>query len=492
MSLLLSERLGEQLPQIAHRPPGVASLDAAEDAIELADAYGVCDGNPLAESQKITLRNAMGERADGSWAATQVADFGPRQGTGKNDKIAARELAGLVLHGEKLIIHTAHELATAKESFKRLEAVFENHDDLRRKVLRFRYSNEVQGIEMRNGARLIYKARSGSGQRGFAKADLIVYDEAQHMAREHLAASAPSKLANPNSQTWYAGSGGLSTSSVAWAMRRAALRGDAGRLAYTEATAELVKLIGGKVQSERPDPADRDAWYRAMPGLGRWVTEESMESILDELGTELFARECLCVWDPEAGVAEGLIPQATWDLVNEPTPRPSGAVVLVPDVNAERSASTVVAVGAGVDEKGKPAVVVEVVEHRPGTGWLVGRCKELEERHGAAWAVDGSKKAPIAALVPDLVESGLNPQPIGADMAAACGAMFDAIVDRTVVFRRHPSMDAAIAGLVRKTSGEWDRLQGVDISPFVAATIGLWVESQGAGEPLVMMVGGTT
>jgi hypothetical protein len=42
-----------------------------------------------------------------------------------------------------------------------------------------------------------------------------------------------------------------------------------------------------------------------MPGLGRWVTEESMQALFDELGPELFARECLCVWDPGAGIGPG-------------------------------------------------------------------------------------------------------------------------------------------------------------------------------------------
>src|SRR5688500_4385351 len=150
------ERLGVQVPQIQHLPPDVVSLAAAEEAIELADAYGVCDGNPLAESQKITLRGALGERADGSWAASRVADFGPRQGTGKSDKIAARELAGLLLFGERLIIHTAHEFPTANESFLRMAAVFEAHDDLRKLVARVRYANGEQGIELLTGQRLKY------------------------------------------------------------------------------------------------------------------------------------------------------------------------------------------------------------------------------------------------------------------------------------------------------------------------------------------------
>jgi hypothetical protein len=146
MRSLLSERLGVQVPTVLHSPPDVVSLAAAEDAIELADAYGVCDGYPLAESQKLTLRNGGGERADGLWAATRIADFGPRQGTGKNDKIAAWELAHLLLFGTELILHTAHEFPTANESFLRLVAVFENWDDLRAKVARIRYANGEQGI----------------------------------------------------------------------------------------------------------------------------------------------------------------------------------------------------------------------------------------------------------------------------------------------------------------------------------------------------------
>jgi hypothetical protein len=166
-------------PQILHRPPDVVSLAAAEEAIELADAYGVCDGHPLDESQRFTLQVALGERADGTWAAATVADFEPRQ-NGKNDTCNARELAGLILFGERLIIHTAHEFPTANESFLRLVAVFENWDDLRAKVARIRYANGEQGIELLSGQRLKYRARTGGSGRGFAKADLTVYDEAQH------------------------------------------------------------------------------------------------------------------------------------------------------------------------------------------------------------------------------------------------------------------------------------------------------------------------
>lgn len=469
------ERLGVQEPRIKHLPPGVVSLAAAEEAIELADAYGICDGFPLAESQKITLRGALGERADGSWAASRVADFGPRQGTGKNDKIAARELAGLVLYGERLIIHTAHEMATAKEAFRRFEAVWENHDDLRKRVARFRYSNEEQGVELLSGQRLIYKARSGKGARGFAKADLLVYDEAQHLGHEHLAASGPAKLANPNSQTWYAGSGGLTTSTVAWAIRRAALGGDAGRLAYTEATAETVRLLDGRVESVRPDPSDRDTWYQAMPGLGRWVTEEAMQALFEELGPELFARECLCVWDPDPEALGGgwlVISRTDWEECRaDESERPRVPAAVAFDIAPDRSSGAIACAAPG-----DGVAWVDVVDHGPGTGWMLDRLVQLKERHrSAVFCCDAA--GPAGSLLDPLAKAGVKGVKALStrDHQQACGGLYDDAVQHRL---RHPGrkeLDDALAGAEKRTVGDawlWSRKDSsVDISPLVAVTL---------------------
>lgn len=469
MRSLLDVRLGAQEPTILHQPPDVVSSAAAEEAIELADAYGVCDGFPLSESQRVTLRNALGERADGSWAPTRVADFGPRQGTGKNDKIAARELAGLILFGEELIIHTAHEFPTANESFLRLVAVFDAWDDLRKKVARIRYANGEQGIEMLSGQRLKYRARTGGSGRGFAKADLVVYDEAQHLSREHIAASGPAKLANPNSQTWYAGSGGLPTSSVAWEIRRAALSGTGGRLAYTEMTGETVSMIGGRLVSVAPDPTDRDVWYRCIPGLGRWVTEEAVEALLDELGPELFSREILCVWDPDpANNAMSLFGDA-WRC--EAIEKPSTGLVFAVDVNPERTRASLAV--AGVEGCG-------LVEERHGVGWVVDEAVRLAKEHHARVALVSSSAA--GALTPDLERAGVKVLGLSfSDYRDACGWFFDAVTDRKVKIRADSKLDAAVSVAVKKPSGDafiWDRRTG-DVCSLVALTIAAWAVNNG-------------
>lgn len=469
MTSLLDVRLGVQVPQIRHLPPDVHSLAAAEEAIELADAYGLCDGHPLDESQRLTLRAALGERADGSWAATQVGDFKGRQGGGKSDSVAARELAGLILFGEPLIIHTAHEFPTANESFLRLVAVFENYDDLRGRVRRILYGNGTQSINLLSGQRILYKARTGGAGRGFTKAALVVYDEAQHLQAEHVAASGPARLAYPNSQSWYAGSGGLSTSVAAWRLRRRALTGDAGRLAYVEGTAEDVTLdADGKIQSFAPPPTDRDGWARANPGLGRWVTEEAMAALYDELGPELFARECMCVWDPEPSGTSAVISVADW----------AGCLTTGPWANAGTAYSLDVSPdGRSCAISKSDGTHVEIVKHAPGTAWVVAVCLENRARFSEI-VLDPS--GPAGQLVAPLESADIKVRKVSTEEAkAACAQFLAAVTDRTLIHQGQSELDGAVSNADRRDSGDggwlWSRRKSsVDISPLVAVTLARW------------------
>lgn len=471
----LVERLGVVEPQIVHRPPDVASLAAAEEAIELADAYGVADGFPLDESQRFTLRNSLGERADGSWAAATVCDFEPRQ-NGKNDTCAARELAGLILFGERLIIHTAHEFPTANEAFLRLVAVFENWDDLRKRVARIRYANGEQGIELLSGQRLKYRARTGGSGRGFAKSDLIVYDEAQHLQAEHIAASGPSRLANPNNQSWYMGSGGLMTSVNAWRMRRRAVAGDGGRFAYVEHTAEVLRLVDGWVESEKPDIFDRDAWARANSAYGHRITDESMLSLYSELGPELFARECLCIWDPDPeseGAAWAVIARSDWEAckVRRGDVRPETPTAITFDISPDRS-SGAIAAASPIGE----LTYVDVLDHRDGTGWMVDRLVELKRQHPRA-VVACDATGPAGSLLDPLEKAGVKKVKALStqEHKQACGGFFDAAKDHLLRHQDRPELNAALAGAEKRAVGDawlWSRKDSsVDISPLVTVTL---------------------
>jgi phage terminase large subunit-like protein len=109
-------------PRILSAPPAVSS--SGDEISDFAARFGLV----LVPWQRLALRTAMAERADGRWAAGRVAIIVPRQ-NGKGTIIEARELGGLFLLGEKMITHTAHEFKTAQDAFRRIRTIIDGSDE---------------------------------------------------------------------------------------------------------------------------------------------------------------------------------------------------------------------------------------------------------------------------------------------------------------------------------------------------------------------------
>jgi hypothetical protein len=84
-------------------PPAVSAAQG-EDALELAESAGLV----LDDWEAWVLVNSMATMPGGRWSSFEVGLLVPRQ-NGKNAILEARELAGLFLLDELLLIHTAHE-----------------------------------------------------------------------------------------------------------------------------------------------------------------------------------------------------------------------------------------------------------------------------------------------------------------------------------------------------------------------------------------------
>ena len=463
--------LGRQLPTVLHMPEGVASLDAAAECIELAEHYGP----PRDDAQKITLQAWMGTQADSRWAAAIAAHAMSRQ-NGKGDEIEDRELYGLLILGEA-IVHTAHEVATAKNAFERLEARFQNHRDLRVKVAKFRYANGEQGIELKSGAFIAYRARTGAAGRGLDALDVVVYDEAQHLTAEQLAASSPALAVSPNPQRIITGSAGLVTS-VRWTeMRMDALRDIGGRYAYVEHGAEQVSLNAkGELVSIAPDPGEEQTWADANPAYGTRIDRAFLIDQRRLLGDAAFLREHCGVWDPLPSVARRatVIEPVKWSGAGDAKSQAAGPVVLAVGVMPESASASVAFCGQRADG----ALHVEIVECAPGVGWLLERVERALVGSGAkflAWAATG----PAASVAPELealaVKHKATTVPLsGTAYAGACEGFVAGVGDLTIRHKGQAWLSTAVGSAGKRKHGEqwqWNRDGGVDLSSLEAATV---------------------
>jgi hypothetical protein len=431
--------LGTQEPSLLLRAADEATLDAGIEATDLAQAYGV----RLDLAQRIALEVGMALTAEGKWAAQTVGHAVPRQ-NGKGDVIQWRELYGAVVLNER-IAHTAHEVGTAKEAFKRMEGFIQSHPDLRALVAKITYGNGDWAITFKSQSFIIYRTRTNGGLRGYDEIDLLIVDEAQHCRDEHLAAITPTQAVSANPQTWFAGSPGLSSSDVWWRMRLQAIRGEQGPWAWIEHTSErcMWDERRGRVVSAAPAAEDEHGWALSNPAYGFRIggggagSRRYFMSQLIKLGEPLFLREHCGVWDPMAG-DEGVdpkLPQDEWERCTtlQPPPQEVGAVVFGVDVH-DGWGAVVAATGR------KQSSFVEVVEYDKGDGWIPARIvKAVADWEPIAVVFDGTNGESLAVLGATreaLEEAGLDPDVIrvagSREAKQACADFLHAVTNETV------------------------------------------------------------
>lgn len=429
-SLLDAHSVGTQTPRHLAKPEYTSS--SGRYATELAAEAGLF----LDPWQQDMLEYSLGEREDGSWAANEIGLILPRQ-NGKNAVVEARELAGLFLLGEQLILHSAQLFPTAIEAFRRITNLIENTPALRSKVAKITHSHGAEGIELKTGARLRFVARSRSAIRGFS-GDCLVMDEAYDLSEAAMEAMLPTLSARPNAQIWYTSSAPLPESDV---LRRICLRGRGGespRLMYAEWCAD-----------DDVDPSDRAAWAQANPGLGIRLSEEFTERELATLTTEGFLRERLGVWTVEE--AATVIPLAQFNSLSVGV-RPMNSPVFSVEVGLDRHA----VIGGAWESRGRKHV--EVIEDRPGTDWIVPRLAELTAKYSSPLTVvDGGTEAGSMALA--LEHAGVHTRKIDtAARVAACGALHEAVVNGSLSHSGDPALSAAVENARWKDAGDGARV----------------------------------
>lgn len=466
---LSDRRIGAQRPRVESFPDSAWS--SAEDAIEIA----ALAGRDLDDWQRHILEGALAEREDGRWAAFEVGLIVPRQ-NGKNVCIEARELAGLFLFGEKVIIHSAHQFKTARKSFRDMERLVRYTPSLYKQVLGYKGqgpADDIKGIrvngaelsiELQNGNRLEYHARTSGGGKGFT-GDLIVLDEAFDLDAEEIAAMMPTMAARSmegNPQIWYTSSAGMPNSDQLADLRARGVAGDSPRLAYFEWSAP-----------EDSESDDADAWYQANPGLGIRISEEYVrETEFESMGDEQFRRERLGIWAQLGG--DSKITDSEWSRILDADSKPGEFASFAIDIPPDRASANV----AVISRRADGVLHGQILDRRNGVSWVPDFLREIQQawgKHATPVVIDAGSAA--GSLIPELERRRVRLLPINAKQhGAACAQVYDDIVERRMVHRGQVELDEAVANAKTKPLGDsawkWAKTDATaDISPLIALTL---------------------
>jgi hypothetical protein len=458
---------GAQHPRICTFPPAVSS--SGVEAVELARQAGLI----LDPWEEFVLATALGERENGSWSAFEIGVMVSRQ-NGKGAILEARELSGLFLLEERLIIHSAHQFDTSLEAFRRLLELIEGNPDFSRRVKRVSRSHGEEGIELKTGQRVRFRTRTKGGGRGFT-GDCLILDEAMELAETAHGALLPTLSARPNPQVWYTGSAvdqEVHDHGVVFArIRDRGIRGDDPGLAYFEWSAD-VELDDAHLVAE-----DEDAWAQANPGLGIRISTSHVAAEQRSMDPRTFAVERLGIGDwpsLDGNAAEQKIDIDEWTALVDEQSKIAGPLCFAFDVRPDRSSSSIAVAGLRAD--GLPHV--EIVDRKRGTSWVPARLVELTGSHTAA-GVLCDQASPAASLIKRIAKLDIDVQSLSAqETAQACGSFYDAVHEAMLRHLGTTDMTAAIRGAATRMLGDawaWSRKSSaVDISPLVASTLALW------------------
>lgn len=411
-------------------------------------------------------------------ASFEVGVVAPRQNikTGVEKMIA---LGWMFLLERNLCIWSAHETNTSKEAYADLAALIEGADFLSRQVLKMNGAEGREYIKTRHG-RLLFKTRTGSGGRGLSGDDTIL-DEAFALKASHMGALLPVMLTRPHAQVVYGSSAGLAGSDVLRGVRN---RGRVGaeRLAYFEwgdtKPNEGCERDDCDHAITTPGCAldDRSRWWATNPALGVRIDEESIANLRRSLPPEEFAREVLGWWDERAeGVRRITVDEWNALALEGLDVREAPAPVLAVDVAPNHASAAIVAV-ARIDG----VLSVELADKRAGSSWVAPRLAELAARYDGSLVLNSS--GPVGSLIPELERERLTWTDVrGGDYVKACHLLVATVNDKALHVVEDPAFVSAIAGAETRKNGDgftWSRSDSAtDITPLVAATLGVWAAS---------------
>lgn len=416
---------------------------------------------------------------------------------GKGSILEAVELAWLYLLGARTIVHSAHEFATSREHFQRIESLVTETPELKAELARggIKWSHGDESISLANGQRLLFKTRTKSAVRGFT-IDKLVMDEAMILAAAAVKAMVYATSAGIDPQIIMTGSAGDKDSVHFGRARSRGIKGKDPRLFFAEWSADLCDELCVKGCTEHDDRSDPRIWGRANPGLGIRLDWENVRSEFLGHDPEVFNGERLSVGDwPTDEAAWAIISEEGWGRCHDDLSSIQGPPTFAIDTTPNKKYTCIAVAG----DNGEGSTHIEVTgsggisDYRPGTHWVITRAKEINKRNRRAqFVIDKGMQAGM--FIDELEKNGIKVvSPVQRDYAQACGDFFASVmpIGGSIPNIRHlgqKELATAIAGAEKKDLGDnmwaWSRKDSAsDISPLIAVTNAVWGHRKRVNKP---------
>lgn len=408
----------------------------------------------------------------GKWACRTCGGSVPRQ-NGKTGILEARAEAGMILYNEQ-VVYTAHLQKTATETFEEM-AIFFDSPKIRTYVKDIKTALGREQIVLKSGARVKFLARTRNGGRG-QHGDLLIFDEAQELDTNAQASFLPAISASLNPQVVYTGTppDAESDGTVFRGIREKAIAGETKTVAWFEFS---VNEIGNVKDPKR--------WAATNPALGRRILLSTIESEVEQMDEDTFARERLGWWSPIVSrKVDYAITEDVWDACSSSSVAPEGKIGY--GVKFSPDGSEVALCVAVVPQEGSARI--ELIDIRPtglGTQWLA---DWLNERYSKAACVVIDGKNGVDVLVDKIAPTWRMKdsviRPTAKDVIAAVSTLVDALNEQTLTWfdKQDALRDSAITSTKRPIGGGWG-FGGEDSAPIEACALAFWGAKNSKRDP---------
>ena len=487
-------------PAFSYSPPRAYTIGP-----EVADLNALLGFTPDRE-QELILDEAFAVADDGLPAASRGLVIAGRQ-TVKSSGLEMVVNGWLFVSKEPLVLWSAHEMKTARESFLHFQRLFEASPLIRKRLRQVYTGINDLGFAFTSGQRLAFAARTTDSGRG-KSAPKTIRDEELETRDEHLAATAAVTSTFPWAQTLSGSSGAKDYSEV---LHRSIKRGREGRPGRYFHLEWVDDPTGGEckvpdcphtrgAEGCRLDDPDRLRASNPTVGRirtdGRGLTFDAIAAERVELSPATFARERLGWHDTLRADLAALRPFKLADLVIDADSEIVDEPVFAVDVSPKGAWSSIVVGGRRGDGRlhlETPSTEVEVPRggreyaRAAGDAWVVPWFRSrLDPDDDSVPTYDQMKiqilaGSDAASLVPALqhingVEVTVVPE---AQYASACGVVTRLVRSEQVVFVGEGAIADAACVVVQKQNAEkavgWSRAASEDdISSWVAATLIAW------------------